>query len=87
MSDRVRPSFALECKHCKHRWPGDATAEAMLLHFQVDHDTDDVEVDLVVVCTCAATMTFVEARPTGGGTREHYTCPACGNDAVVGRRG
>lgn len=60
--------------------------EATLLHFQVDHDTGTIELNLAAVCECGATMTFLESRPTGGGHFDYFHCPACGLDGRI-RRG
>lgn len=87
MAERISPTFTLECEHCRHRWPHDAVVEAMLLHFQVEHDTDEVRLELTVVCTCRAAMALSSTSELGGGAvAEWYTCPACGNTARVRRK-
>jgi hypothetical protein len=79
--------MALECKHCAHRWPDTSVVEAMLLHFQVEHDTDKVVVDLVAVCDCGATMTFTHTeRESSTRDRDHFRCSACGRRGAIRRR-
>lgn len=75
----------LQCKHCSTTWPDDTVMEAVLLHHQVDHDTGQVHLDLVAVCTCGAAMTHTESRPTGGGVKDYMRCGACGNTGYVKR--
>lgn len=75
-------AWTLECKTCSHRWPGDAVVEAIRLHFNVEHDSDSIELELRAVCRCGAAMTFDGSE----GTLDRYTCPACGGKGSV-RRG
>lgn len=77
--------MALACKVCGHRPAPDSVMEATLLHFQVDHDTDQIEFDLVAVCDCGAAMKLTESRPTGGGFKDWFVCPACGAEGYVYR--
>ena len=78
-------SMSLQCEHCKWLPPDGATMEAVQLHMQVEHDTDEVKLNLVAVCTCAAVMEHTESRPTGGGFKDYMLCPACGNTGYVKR--
>ena len=80
-------SMRLQCQRCGWPPPEDATMEAVLLHMQVEHDTDEVKLDLVAVCTCGAAMTHTETRPAGGGFKDYMSCPACGNTGHVKRDG
>lgn len=68
--------WALECRHCSARLQEDAVLEAYLLHMQVEHDTDAVEVNLVAVCRCGATMK--PDVPQLDPKLHRFTCPACG---------
>jgi hypothetical protein len=86
IGNRTR-SLRLQCKHCGWPPPEGAPLEAVLLHMQVDHDTSDVKMDLVAVCTCGAAMTYTATGPTGGGFKDYMTCPACGNTGHVKRDG
>jgi hypothetical protein len=78
-------SMRLQCKTCGWRPPEDAIMEAVQLHFQVEHDTDAVTLDLVPVCSCGSAMTHVRTAPTGGGFKDHMTCDACGSTGFVKR--
>jgi hypothetical protein len=78
-------SMRLQCQACGWPPPEDATMEAVLLHFQVDHDTDEVKMDLVGVCSCGAAMDVTDTRPTGGGFKDYMKCGACGNTGHVVR--
>jgi hypothetical protein len=78
-------SLRFQCKPCGWRPPEDMTMEAAQLHFQVDHDTDQVTFDLVPVCSCGAAMTHVRSAPTGGGFKDYVECLACGNKGFVKR--
>lgn len=84
----ITPTMELECKHCHIRLLPDQPLETYLLHMQVEHDTDEVEVNLVAVCTCLTTMTFERTEPMIGGKRftDHFRCPACGETARVTRK-
>ena len=78
-------SMRLQCRHCGWIPPESMTVQDARLHFQVDHDTDQVTFDLVPVCTCGAAMTHVRSAPTGGGIKDHVRCGACGNTGFVKR--
>jgi hypothetical protein len=69
----------LQCKHCPWVPPETMKMEGALLHFQVEHDTDQVHLELVAVCSCGAAMAVTESRPTGGGIKDYLKCGACGN--------
>ena len=77
-------SMRLQCQPCGWVPPAAMKLEAALLHFQVEHDTDQVTFDLVAVCTCGAAMTVTESRPTGGGTKDYLAC-VCGNTGHLRR--
>lgn len=70
-------TWALRCKHCTERADPDAVLEAYLLHFTVEHDTDQVEFDLIAVCTCGAEMTLERTSQIGRTRDELHTfrCP------------
>ena len=78
-------SLRLHCKECAWRPPEDTTMEAVQLHFQVEHDTDQVTLDLLAVCSCGAAMTHVRTAPTGGGFKDYVECGACGSTGFVRR--
>ena len=78
-------SLRLQCKPCGWVPPEGMAMEGVQLHFQVDHDTDAVTLDLVPVCTCGEAMTVTESRPTGGGTKDYVACGVCGNIGFIKR--
>ena len=78
-------SMRLQCKPCGWVPPADMTMQDARLHFQVDHDTDKVTLDLVAVCSCGEAMTHTESRPTGGGMKDYLVCGVCGNTGYVRR--
>lgn len=78
-------SMRLQCKHCGWVPPVDMTMRDAQLHFQVDHDTDAVNFNLVAVCTCGEAMEVTESRPTGGGIKDYMVCGVCGNTGHVKR--
>lgn len=76
----------LQCQPCGWRPPEDATMEAVQLHFQVEHDTDKVTLDLVALCSCGAAMTVTNTRPAGPGqVKDYLSCAACGNTGHLTR--
>ena len=82
INDRLR----LQCKPCGATWPGETTMEAVQLHFQVGHDTDDVKLDLIPACRCGASMTHAESATARGLTTDFWRCGACGNTGYVTRK-
>ena len=78
-------SMRLQCKQCGWVPPEDMTARDAQLHFQMDHDTDEMKLDLVAACTCGEAMAFTVSRPTGGGIKDYLECGVCGNTGFVRR--
>lgn len=81
----LNKTLALQCKPCGWRPPQDAVTEAVQLHFQVEHDTDEVTLDLVPVCTCGTAMTSARSAPAGGGFKDYMECKACGHTGFLRR--
>lgn len=77
----TRMDFA--CKTCRHRWPSDTVMQSIGLHFDVEHDTDKYEVDLIVVCTCNAEMPLVSEVEFAGHRELRHECAHCGTYAIV----
>ncbi len=83
----IAPILRLRCKHCGYDMPDDATVEAYQLHMQFEHDTDEVELDLAVICTCGASMRLIRTRETAYGKfADRFGCDHDGNRTTV-RRG
>jgi hypothetical protein len=78
-------SMRLQCHRCGWYPPEDTLMEAVKLHFEVEHDTDEIRLELVGVCSCGEAMTITESRPTGGGTKEYLECGVCGNTGHLRR--
>jgi hypothetical protein len=73
-------TMRLQCHRCGWPPPDDMRMDHARLHFQVDHDTDEVKFDLMPVCSCGEAMTFTESRPAGGlRSKDYFTCGVCGN--------
>ena len=78
-------TMRLQCQPCGWVPPEDMQLEGVQLHFQVEHDMDEVKFALVPVCTCGAAMTVTDSRPTGGGIKDYLECGACGNTGYIRR--
>jgi hypothetical protein len=74
--------FALECQHCHYRFPMDVTVGVLAAHFEAEHQTTDVKLDLAVVCRCDRSMTFVRAERN----RDLFTCGSCHRTRVIKRK-
>lgn len=77
--------FMLACKHCGERWPDNTVMEAVKLHFEVEHDTDQLVLDLIVVCSCNTTMNLIRTDTTKTGFRDHFKCPSDGYQTSIPR--
>lgn len=76
----------LQCQPCGWVPPEDMQMEGVQLHFQVDHDTDDVTLDLVAACACGEAMTVTGTRPAGPGeVKDYLSCGVCGNTGYIVR--
>ena len=82
----IPPVLRLRCQVCGYEMPDDATVEAYQLHMQVEHDTDEVRLDLAVICTCGASMRLLRTRETAEGFADRFGCDFDGNRTTV-RRG
>lgn len=78
-------SMRLQCSLCGWVPPAAMQMEGVQLHFQVDHDMDEVKFNLVAVCTCGEAMTHTHSRPTGGGIKDYMSCGVCGNTGFIRR--
>ena len=82
----VGKRMRLQCSGCEWLPPEDATMEAVQLHFQVEHDADEVKLNLVVICRCGAVMTYTESAEHGGETIDFFRCGPCGNTGYAVRK-
>ena len=76
----------LECSACGWIPPEDTTMEAVQLHCQVEHDTDQVRLNLAAGCRCGATMRVAGSATHGGRTMDSFRCEACGNTGYTDRK-
>lgn len=55
----------------------------MAAHFEVEHQTTEVRVELVPICPrCDVPMTFDHTH----GNRDHFWCPQCRRNRVITRQ-
>lgn len=76
MSDplNVPDGMALACQTCGWRPPVDLVMGVVAAHFETEHDTTDVRLDLIVLCPhCDLSMPFVYSR---NGV-DHFSCDEC----------
>jgi hypothetical protein len=77
-------SLRLQCKACGWPPPADMTVRDAQLHFQVEHDTDQVTMDLVPVCSCGAVMDITRTERTAWNqVRDMLKCAPCGNTGYL----
>ena len=73
----------LECRFCQWVPPEGMQMAIVQAHFDMDHDTGVVHLNLVPACTCGASMEHTESRPTGGGSKDYFRCSADGSTGFV----
>jgi hypothetical protein len=81
--------MSLDCKACTNtrtNWPDDTPMEAVALHFNVEHDTDKIEINLVAVCTCGEAMKFVSSAHWRNDITDFFSCSVCGNTGYTERK-
>lgn len=75
--------MALECQVCRWRPHGDIRVGLLSAHFETEHGTEDVRMELVVLCPlCDKAMKFDRSF----GNRDHFACEPCHRVRVI-RRG
>lgn len=75
--------WALACTHCGYRFPTTITVGVMAAHFEAEHDTTDVRVELVVLCDrCNQVMTHFATV----GEEIHYQCEPCHRGRIIHQR-
>lgn len=59
-----------------------------MLHCGVEHDTDDLQMNLIAVCTCGDEMTPMGSTPAGDlvHVRDSFLCGACGSMGTLLRK-
>jgi hypothetical protein len=70
----------LWCHHCRWLPPEDMEMALVQAHYGLEHpDAGKITLDLKPACPCGDPMEHTETRPTGGGFKDYFTCPACGS--------
>jgi hypothetical protein len=76
----VDDGFGLACQHCRFVFPIDITVGVLAAHFETEHDTTDVRVELVVLCPrCTGVMELLHTV----GNKLHYGCAPCHRTRIV----
>lgn len=81
-ADRTRDDdgFGLACTHCRYLFPLDITTGVLAAHFETEHDTTDVKLELVVLCPrCNGAMELESTR----GNLSSFACKPCHRTRVV----
>lgn len=80
-------ALRLQCKPCGWVPPGSMKQEGMLLHFQVDHDSGEIVLEMVAACTCGEAMTVTSSsRISVSRVQDSLLCGVCGNTGYVRRK-
>lgn len=66
--------MALACRHCGFRPDLDLTQGVVAAHFETEHNTTKIHLDLIVVCPRDDTSMVFERRV---GNRDVFGCPTC----------
>ena len=82
LNNRLR----LRCATCHWLLPDGMTMEAAQLHMQVEHDTDDVKLELMPVCRCGEAMAPGESHQAGKQVTDFWTCGVDGNTGHTTRK-
>lgn len=79
----VPEGMALTCRTCGWRPGGDLPMGLVAAHFRTEHDTDEVLLDLVVLCyRCDRPMTYERSRAG----RDIFACDPCQRTRSVRRQ-
>jgi len=82
IADRLR----LRCHECEWLPPDDLEMALVEAHYGMEHPgAEKIKLDLLPVCTCGTVMEFAHTRPTGGGFRDYFRCPADKSTGFVRR--
>ncbi len=78
----VPDGTALLCQTCGWRPDENLTVGLVKAHFEVEHDTSEVRLDLVALCPrCAAAMRFTHHHAG----RDHHVCDGCRRTRTIRR--
>lgn len=74
--------FGLACVHCEYVFPSDITMGVAAAHFETEHDTKDIQMNMVVLCNrCGKPMKLYATV----GREDHYSCTPCQRARIVRR--
>ena len=83
----VTSSLRLRCHECGWVPPDDLQMALVEAHYGMEHpDTEKITLDLLPVCPCGTAMEFTHSRPTGGGFKDYFRCPADGSTGFAKRK-
>lgn len=82
----ITSSLRLRCHECKWLPPDDLEMSLVEAHYGMEHPAaEKITLDLVPVCACGEAMGLTHTRPTGGGFKDYFQCPADGNTGFARR--
>jgi transposase-like protein len=83
MSDlNASDGMALICATCRWRPTGDLTVGVLAAHFETEHDTSHIHMELVALCPrCDQPMTFERSI----GNRDIFACEPCHRTRTIRR--
>lgn len=80
--------MALICQLCGWR-PDEALTQGVVsAHFETEHDSTDVRLELVVLCPCCDKPMRYErsAEMRSGAARDFFSCPTCHRTRTILRQ-
>lgn len=79
--------MGLCCIHCRFVFPGEITSGVMAAHFETEHGTTDVKLELVALCPrCEKPMMFERTETLSSGLlRDYFSCNDCHRSRTVHR--
>lgn len=78
----VPDGMALLCQTCQWRPDENLTVGLMQAHFETEHDTSDIRLDLVALCPRCDTAMAFEHHHAG---RDHFVCATCRRARTIRR--
>lgn len=83
----ITRNLRLWCRECKWLPPGDLQMALVEAHYGMEHpDAEKITLDMLPVCVCGKPMESTVTRPTGGGFKDYFSCPACGSTGFAIRK-
>lgn len=83
----ITQNLRLWCHECKWLPPDDLQMALVEAHYGMEHPgAEKITLDMLPVCVCGKPMESTRTRPTGGGFKDYFSCPACGSTGFVIRK-